>query len=63
MTGTEHDFDVVLVLSGSNALSACKAEVYQWLHDNGLQPVISASIRKHVPAVERVVFETGSLSV
>ena len=40
------DFDVVLVLSGGNALGAFEAGVYQALHEQGLHPdwVIGASI-------------------
>jgi len=40
------DFDVVLVLSGGNALGAFEAGVYEALHAHGLQPdwVIGASI-------------------
>jgi len=52
MTGTgsverpDRDFDVVLVLSGGNALGAFQAEVYEALHTHGLQPdwVVGASI-------------------
>jgi NTE family protein len=40
------NFDVVLVLSGGNALGAFEAGVYEALHEHGLQPdwVIGASI-------------------
>jgi NTE family protein len=40
------DFDVVLVLSGGNALGAFEAGVYEALHEHGLQPnwIIGASI-------------------
>ncbi len=52
MTGmdrVEHaarDFDVVLVLSGGNALGAFQAGVYEALHTHGLQPdwIVGASI-------------------
>jgi NTE family protein len=52
MTGTgssersTRDFDVVLVLSGGNALGAFQAGVYEALHTHGLQPdwVVGASI-------------------
>jgi len=52
MTGTGsaerpvRDFDVVLVLSGGNALGAFQAGVYEALHTHGLQPdwVVGASI-------------------
>ena len=44
--GAARDFDVVLVLSGGNALGAFEAGVYEALHAHGLQPdwVIGASI-------------------
>jgi NTE family protein len=40
------DFDLVLVLSGGNALGAFEAGVYEALHEHGLQPdwIIGASI-------------------
>jgi len=40
------DFEVVLVLSGGNALGAFQAGVYEALHTNGLQPdwIVGASI-------------------
>lgn len=44
MTGTgsverpARDFNVVLVLSGGNALGAFQAEVYEARHTDGLQP-------------------------
>lgn len=40
------DFDVVLVLSGGNALGAFEAGVYQALHEQGLEPdwIVGASI-------------------
>ncbi|WP_426162803.1 patatin-like phospholipase family protein [Sandarakinorhabdus sp. DWP1-3-1] len=40
------DFDIVLVLSGGNALGAFEAGVYEALHDGGLHPnwIIGASI-------------------
>jgi NTE family protein len=43
---TPRDFDVVLVLSGGNALGAFQAGVYQALDEHGLQPdwVIGASV-------------------
>ncbi|GGE89538.1 patatin-like phospholipase family protein [Sphingomonas prati] len=47
MTGAAaRDFDVVLVLSGGNALGAFEAGVYEALHAQGLQPdwVVGASI-------------------
>lgn len=46
MTADRRDFDVVLVLSGGNALGAFEAGLYEALHDNGLEPdwVIGASI-------------------
>ncbi|WP_169833118.1 patatin-like phospholipase family protein [Sphingomonas panacis] len=42
----ERDFEVVLVLSGGNALGAFEAGVYEALHTHGLQPdwVVGASI-------------------
>ena len=44
--GTVRRFDVVLVLSGGNALGAFEAGVYEALHEHGLQPdwIIGASI-------------------
>jgi len=44
--GTVCRFDVVLVLSGGNALGAFEAGVYEALHEHGLQPdwIIGASI-------------------
>lgn len=44
--GAARDFDVVLVLSGGNALGAFEAGVYEALHEHGLQPdwIIGASI-------------------
>lgn len=40
------DFEIVLVLSGGNALGAFQAGVYEALHTNGLQPdwIVGASI-------------------
>ncbi|MDD1452517.1 patatin-like phospholipase family protein [Sphingomonas sp. H160509] len=44
--GAARDFDVVLVLSGGNALGAFEAGVYEALHEHDLQPdwIIGASI-------------------
>ncbi|RZM17867.1 MAG: patatin-like phospholipase family protein, partial [Sphingomonas sp.] len=44
--GAARDFDVVLVLSGGNALGAFEAGVYEALHEHSLQPdwIIGASI-------------------
>ncbi len=44
--GSVRDFDLVLVLSGGNALGAFEAGVYEALHEHGLQPdwIIGASI-------------------
>jgi len=44
--GTVRRFDVVLVLSGGNALGAFEAGVYEALHEHGLRPdwIIGASI-------------------
>ena len=45
-TAVQRDFEVVLVLSGGNALGAFEAGVYEALHTHGFQPdwVIGASI-------------------
>lgn len=42
----ERDFDIVLVLSGGNALGAFEAGVYESLHEHDLQPdwIVGASI-------------------
>ena len=44
--GVSRDFDIVLVLSGGNALGAFEAGVYEALHQHGLQPdwIVGASI-------------------
>ncbi len=44
--GVARDFDIVLVLSGGNALGAFEAGVYEALHEHDLQPdwIIGASI-------------------
>lgn len=46
MIAAPRAFDVVLVLSGGNALGAFEAGVYEALHDSGLEPdwVVGASI-------------------